>query len=71
KHLHLRTAQGLSLDWQVLGTFVLLGAAGSVAGSHFASRVPQATLRRVFAAFLVLMAAFILYESGPRALGPG
>jgi len=71
KHLHLLTAQGLSLDWQVLGTFVLLGAAGSVAGNHFASRVPQATLRRVFAAFLVLMAAFILYESGPRALGPG
>jgi uncharacterized protein len=71
KHLHLLALQGQSLDWRVLGTFVLLGAAGSVAGSHFASRVPQATLRRIFAAFLVLMAAFILYESGPRALGPG
>jgi uncharacterized protein len=71
KHLHLLAVQGQSLDWHVLGTFVLLGAAGSVAGSHFASRVPQATLRRVFAVFLVLMAAFILYESGPRALGPG
>ena len=71
KHLHLLAVQGQSLDWQVLGTFVLLGAVGSVAGSHFASHVPQATLRRVFAAFLVLMAAFILYESGPRALGPG
>jgi uncharacterized membrane protein YfcA len=71
KHLHLLAVQGQSLDWQVLGTFVLLGAAGSVAGSHFASRVPQATLRRIFAAFLVAMAAFILYESGPRALGPG
>jgi len=31
--------------------------------------VPQDTLRRVFAVFLVLMAAFILYESGPRAVG--
>jgi hypothetical protein len=30
--------------------------------------VPQATLRRAFAVFLMLMAVFILYESGPRAL---
>ena len=69
KHLHLLSAQGQALDWAVLGTFVLLGAAGSVVGSHYANRVPQDTLRRVFAVFLVLMAAFILYESGPRAVG--
>jgi len=71
KHLQLLGAQGLALDWKILGTFILLGAAGSVAGNYFANRVPQATLRRVFAVFLVLMAAFILYESGPRALGGG
>jgi uncharacterized membrane protein YfcA len=69
KHLHLLAAQGQTLDWPVLGTFVLLGAAGSVVGSHYANRVPQDTLRRVFAVFLVLMAAFILFESGPRAVG--
>ena len=33
-----------------------------------ADKVPQATLRRAFALFLVLMAIFILVESGPRAL---
>ena len=71
KHLHLLDAQGVSLDWVVLGTFVVLGAAGSFVGSHFANRVPQATLRRLFAASLVLMAAFILYESGPRVFGNG
>jgi uncharacterized membrane protein YfcA len=71
KHLHLLSVQGQGLDWRVLGTFVALGAAGSVAGGQFASRIPQATLRRAFAVFLVLMAAFILYESGPRALGRG
>jgi uncharacterized membrane protein YfcA len=69
KHLQLLAAQDRSLDWAILGTFVLLGGAGSVAGGYFASRVPQATLRRVFAVFLVLMAVFILYESGPRAFG--
>ena len=67
KHLQVLAAQGLALDWLVLAKFVLLGAAGSVAGSYFAHRVPQAALRRGFAAFLVLMAALILYESGPRA----
>ena len=69
KHLHVLATQDLTLDWRVLGLFALLGAAGSMVGSHFAGRVPQAALRRVFAVFLVLMAAFILYESGPRALG--
>jgi uncharacterized membrane protein YfcA len=71
KHLHLLSLQGVSRDGMVLGTIALLGAAGSVAGSHFAARIPQAALRRVFAVFLVAMALFILYESGPRALGPG
>jgi len=71
KHLHLLSLQGVSLDWKVLGTIALIGAAGSVAGSHFAARIPQAALRRVFAVFLVAMALFILYESGPRALGHG
>jgi len=69
KYLHLLSIQHLALDWHVLGTFVLLGAAGSVVGSLFASRVPQSTLRRIFAVFLVLMAGLILYESGPRAFG--
>jgi len=71
KHLHLLSVQGLSLDWKVLGTIALIGAAGSVAGSQFGGRIPQATLRRLFAVFLVAMALFILYESGPRALGHG
>ena len=71
KHLHLLSSQGQGLDWRVLGSFVLLGAIGSVVGNRFANRVPQVTLRRVFAGFLVLMAAFILYESGPRALARG
>lgn len=71
KHLNILATEGLSLDWRVLGTFVVLGALGSVVGSRFASRVPQATLRRMFAVFLVLMAAFILYETGPRAFGHG
>jgi uncharacterized membrane protein YfcA len=68
KHLHLLAAQGVALDWHVIGSFVVLGGAGSIAGNLFSSRVPQAMLRQAFAVFLVLMAAFILYESGTSAL---
>lgn len=71
KHLHLLSIEGLSLDWRILGTIALIGAVGSVAGSQFGGRIPQATLRRAFGVFLVAMALFILYESGPRALGHG
>jgi len=71
KHLHLLSVEGVSLDWRLLGTIALIGALGSVAGSQFGSRLPQATLRRAFGVFLVAMALFILYESGPRALGRG
>jgi uncharacterized membrane protein YfcA len=68
KHLQLLSAQGLALDWLVLAKFVALGAAGSVAGSRLAHRLPQRTLRRGFATFLVLMAALILWDSVPRAI---
>ncbi len=68
KHLQVLQAEGLALDWKILGTFVVLGAAGSVVGGLVADKVPQATLRRAFALFLVLMAIVILVESGPRAL---
>lgn len=69
KHLQLLGAQGLALDWTILAIFVALGGTGSIAGSYVASRVPQQMLRRVFAAFLVLMAVLILVESSPRAFG--
>lgn len=71
KHLQLLGAQDLALDWAILATFVVLGGAGSIGGNYFANRVPQTTLRRLFAVFLVLMALLILYESGPRAFGDG
>ncbi len=71
KHLQLLHAQGLALDWVVLAKFVALGAAGSVVGSRLAHRLPQRSLRRGFAAFLVVMAVLILWDSAPRAFGGG
>ncbi|MBS0196189.1 MAG: sulfite exporter TauE/SafE family protein [Planctomycetes bacterium] len=54
------------IDWGVVVVFAALGIAGSLAGSALVGRVPQATLKRVFAAFLVTMAAYIIARQYPR-----
>lgn len=65
KYLDVLSAQGLRLDWAAIAAITAIGIAGSFAGSFAATRLPQATLRRWFGIFLILMAAFILYRSLP------
>lgn len=62
-------AASVSIDWPL--AVVLTGAAvvGSVAGSAFASRVPQAMLKRGFAWLVVVMSLFVLMHELPHALG--
>ncbi len=57
---------GASVDWGVVGLFAGLGVAGSLIGSHVAGRMPQDTLRRLFAVFLIAMAGYILLRQAPR-----
>lgn len=60
------SAQGLHVDWRIIGIFVLVGAAGSLAGHQFAKRLPQALLRRIFGVFLFAMAAYVIWQTLPR-----
>ena len=62
-------AAGLSLDYATLATVAAVGVVGSYAGQRLGRRLPQATLRRVFGGFLVLMGAFIAIDVAPRLLG--
>lgn len=48
------------IDWQVVAIFAALGVVGSLGGSWFAGRLPDRVLRRMFAAFLVLIAIAIV-----------
>ncbi len=57
--------QGLALDWPTLGLVTALGVAGSFAGKHFATRLPQQQLRRLFGWFLIVMGIYILARSVP------
>jgi uncharacterized membrane protein YfcA len=60
--------EGLALDWRVLATVAAVGIVGSFAGQRIGQRLPQATLRRLFGAFLVVMGLFIAVDVAPRLL---
>jgi uncharacterized membrane protein YfcA len=68
KYLGVLESQSLALDWQVLLTVSAVGIVGSYAGNRLGRRLPQATLRRLFGGFLVLMGLFIAVDVAPRLM---
>ena len=70
KHAGLLRRAGESLDWHIIGIFILIGAVGSLVGNVVARRVPQQGLRKLFGVFLILMCGFILWRSIPVLLAP-
>lgn len=52
----------VEIQWGFVALFTALAVAGSFAGAYLVRFVPQATLRKLFALFLVLLAIFILYQ---------
>jgi uncharacterized protein len=68
KYTEVLAEVGQQVDWGLIGLFTAVGIGGSFLGSAFSQRVPQAHLKRGFAAFLVVMGSFILVREGPRAL---
>jgi uncharacterized protein len=60
--------ESLDLDWVTLLAIAAVGIVGSYAGNRLGRRLPQATLRRMFGGFLVLMGIFIAVEVAPRLL---
>lgn len=51
------------IDWPLVGTFIALAAAGTVAGSYWSQRVPQARLKQLFAYVLIAVALYVLYRT--------
>lgn len=52
-----------TVRWDVLVPFTAVAVAGILAGTRLSRRVPQTSLRRAFAGFLVVVATFILYQN--------
>jgi uncharacterized membrane protein YfcA len=52
----------VEIQWGLIAVFTVLAVAGSFVGAYLVRFVPQATLRRLFAVFLLLIAIFIIYQ---------
>ncbi|GGQ23482.1 sulfite exporter TauE/SafE family protein [Shewanella litoralis] len=63
KYYSLLTDQGLQFDWPVIAIMIAGGFVGSLAGQKLTQYLPKATLQKVFAVFLVVMALFITTQS--------
>ncbi len=70
KHYQILGELGLALDWSVVGAFTVVGIAGSFAGNAMGRRLPQDVLRKLFAAFLVILGVYIVARSVPRLVDP-
>jgi uncharacterized membrane protein YfcA len=58
----------LSVDWITIGMFILLGTVGAQLGSRINSHLDPASLKRIFAIFLVAMSLFIMFRQGKALL---
>ena len=62
-------ADGIALDAGLIGLMAAVGVGGVLVGGRLGQRLPQATLRRAFAVFLVAMGVFILWRELPGVVG--
>jgi len=65
EYLHVLQELQLSVDWNIIGLFSIIGIAGGWLGHKISNKINQQHLKRGFAVFLVLMGAFILYKNLP------
>lgn len=58
----------LSVDWQAIGIFSLVGVGGCVVGQQLNAKLNQRVLKQVFAVFLVLIGSFVIIREGSSLL---
>ena len=68
KYLDVLDRFELTLDWFVLGIVTASGILGTFAGHSLSGRIPQSSLRRIFAVFLLLMGAWIMWRTLPKVI---
>ena len=59
----------VAVPWEFLGKFIIFSGIGIFIGSYLVKFVPQQTLKKIFAVFLIIMGIFILYKNKDRLLG--
>jgi uncharacterized membrane protein YfcA len=53
----------VEVAWGLMAGFTLIAAAGILVGTRLVRHIPQETLRRAFAIFLLFMGGFVLYQN--------
>lgn len=66
KHAQVLSTLGLHLNPTIIGSFATIGIVGSLTGSAIGRYIPQAQLRRIFAGFVLLIGAYLLWRNIPR-----
>jgi len=66
KYEHFLVAHQMSVNWDTILVFTLIGIAGSVAGHKLNARLNQHVLKTVFAGFLVLLGGFVIVHEGSK-----
>lgn len=61
KYLDVLDGLDLSINWELVLVFSLIGAVGSLIGNKVAGRISNERLKKGFAGFLVLMGAYIIF----------
>lgn len=69
KYVDVLAEAGLQMNWRLIFIFGGIGILGSFAGSKIGAYVSQDQLRKGFAAFLVVMGIFILWQNMEAMLG--
>lgn len=55
-------ARTVPIDWRLVGWFAAVAATGSIIGTLISKRIPQRTLKQVFAVLLVGVSVYVLYR---------
>ncbi len=70
KYLSVLERLDLSVDWSIIGIFIVLGGLGSVVGGWLGRRLPAEVFRKGFAALLLIVAAGILIDASGLISSP-
>lgn len=63
KHQAVLSGNDIFINWPLVSVMVLIGVGGAMAGVRLMDRLPQLTLKRIFAYLLIVLGNYILLSS--------
>ncbi len=71
KYEHYLLTHDLTVNWQTIAVFTLIGVVGSFIGKFINARLNQRRLKRVFAVFLVVLGGFVMIHESLKWANSG